>query len=462
MNKRVKIIWKLKCSYVLSIILSAFLLFSCSKDKADVSMLLASVPSSSGGVMGINVGSLLEKAGFEIENGEIKQDKNCEKLLASLPAEFKEIASAFADGSTGVDLSGAILFYDLNRSYLTFGLNDTNAFREYAESHTGEKFSEQSGVSICRNIAVKGVQAWIALNDHRIDPVNISGYASLSESQSFLQNPQASKILEMEHDIYGWGKIGAMTNRLLDFQEATIFNLFTGTLFEDADQMVIKADCEKGEFEAKLTVLNQKGKPAKYMLSADKIDMETLKSVSAGSDIVVAASITPKLLKQVDHLATVMGKGQYKLISEALSELDGTVAIALADPDNLYENISGVATASSDNPMKLKILISQTVPLKSEGKLLKFGKGTMNGTMTPDVVADNLKGACFGIVSDFPVYPLSEFTSIPFINKTIGSLQTYCLKLEPEDGSVAMEIEVKSKDKNENILKTVVKANSVN
>ena len=433
----------------------AVILNSCTKEKRDVTELLSTVPSSAGAVVGVNVGSILEKAGYIVNGSEIKPGKGVRSDFSTFAKNEDSMLEIFFNADSGTDPTGAIFFHDANRTYLTFGLSDTSKFKKFIEQKNGASFNTVNGVEVCGNTAMKGAQAWILISNREIDPDAIIGYASLSESQSFLQQPFGEEIKEMEHDMAGWTKLKVLTRLFLDMQETTMFNLLASTFFEDPDEAVFEFDFLKGKFEAELKVLNSKGKPAKYLLPADKIDAATVKSIAKNADIVMAATISPKLLEKLDNLAQGVWGHLFDNFKEIIKDVDGTVAIGLSNPDDFDNNLSGVITTTGSPSLLLKSLVSNVAPMRMDGKLLRFSKGTMNGEIEVAKAADMLKGCSVGIVTDIPAYPLSEISAIPLLKDAIDDFDLYCLKLDPEDNSVELKITIESKNKGENILKSV-------
>lgn len=56
---------------------------SCKKEPLDISDIIGTVPASAGFVGGLNIRSLLEKAGCDIDGTEIKPGKDLEEWIAS-------------------------------------------------------------------------------------------------------------------------------------------------------------------------------------------------------------------------------------------------------------------------------------------------------------------------------------------------------------------------------------------
>lgn len=465
MNRQVNICrrWHWSFSLFIALLVVTLCFGACTREKTDASDLISTVPSSAGGVVGINVTSILEKAGYKVENGVITPPKKVNLDLSSLSERDRSLMELFFSGETGIDPAGAILFYDSNRTYVTFGLSDTGKFRDFVEKRNGKSFSESNGVAICGDVAMKGAQAWVTFSDRPIDYDVIIGYSSLVPSQSFLNNPYGEQFRAMDHDFIGWSKMKIITKNFLDFQQTTMFNLFSSSLFEDADEVIFDADFLKGKFECELKVLNGKGKPAKYLLPADKVNVATIKTIGENADVVFAATVSPKLFNKLEKLGSTISGDSYKNFTEMVKNIDGTIAVGCSNLEGAFdENLSGVITTDGKPSLVLKGAVSTIAPMRMDGDLIRFSRGKMDGALKVDRCADMLKGASLGIVSDFPAYPISELSNLPVIGNSFATdiFELYCLRIVPDDGSIELEMIIEAKDKSENIIKTVLSQSS--
>lgn len=441
-------------------LLMLLVLASCAKEKTDISGLLASVPSSAGAVAGLNLQSMLTKAGFKLDGNEIKSGDIDVSKICTLSPDGLGALKAFTDNESGIDPTCAILFFDANRTYLTFGLIDTGKFRDYIQKWKGESFVDANGgVSVCSNVAMKGAQAWISLFNYDISSDAVAGYSSLSASQSFLSHYFGEKIKEMTHDISAWGKLTNLSRTLWDFRQTSMFNVVSSALYDNAEDVIFEADFEKGKFEGKLSVINEKGKPAKYLLPAEKINVETASSIGTGADVFVALTITPKLVEKIDKLGGSLAGAVFKNTLEGMKSIDGTVAVAFSNPDELFDNMSGVVTTDGNPSMLLKSTISLLSPMREDGNLIRFSKGATDGKLKIKDCAELLKGATLGIVTDIPQDPVSQLANIPLVGPALINFEYYCLKLVPSDGSADIVMVIGSDNKGENILKTILKTN---
>ena len=443
---------KVKNVYLLFLTVLLIGLNSCKKDTVDVTQLLSTVPSSAAGVVVMNLEDMLEDAGCKIKDHVITPSAEILKLIDRTSSQDKKELMMLFDGEGGVEPKGAVIFYDANRVYLTFALYDVKKFCDYVEKNNGTPFSETSGVKVNGNIAVKGSQAWINIGANKnIDADAIAAYASLGSSQSFLVTPNGEKLLVEEDDIRGWAMINTFVNQMLSRSDRSMFTLGLGFLFEDAESVRFKVDFDKGEMESEAVVLNDKGKPAKYLLPTDKVDVSTLKTLGESCEAMMAFTVNSKLIKKFDQILSAFGGSFFGNLNEMFKNVDGTIGF-ISGYDNM-EAVAGVVTTKGDVSKDLKDLISnQIAPVSQDGKYLRFSKGNVNGSLNVAECADELKGCCLGIVSD-----ASGLNSVGYNENAVPGFKNLVLKFKPESGGLEIELEIKTSDPKENALLTFLK-----
>lgn len=444
---------KVRSFIVLLVATVLFVFNSCKKETVDVTELLKSVPSSAAGVVVFNMESLLEDAGCKIKDHRVTPGKDILNYIEKSNPAYKDYMLLF-DGGTGIEPKGALLFYDSNRIYLTFALYDVNKFCEFIENQNGSKFTnENNGVKVNGNVAVKGAQGWICISKgKRLDSDAIASYSSLETSQSFLVTPMGEKLLVEENDIRGWAIINTFLNEILSRSDRSMVTLGLGFLFEDSESVKFKVDFKKGELEAEALVLNSKGKPAKYLLPSEKIDIETIKQTGSTCDALMAFTINSKLIKKFEQIGNAFGGSLFGDLGETLKNIDGTVGI-ISSGEGTGESISGIITTKGEVSKTLRDLISQQIaPVSVEGKYLKFSKGDVKGSLDVAECAEELKGCCLGIAVD-----PTGYNSIKYEENAPTGLKNMYVKFKPESGGLEVEIEVKTNDPNENSLLTVLK-----
>lgn len=315
---------------------------SCKKDSADISDLVSKVPSSAEAVIGINLGSLLEKAGCKVDGVEITPGENMEGWINAnkmLSAKEKESVKMFLSGESGIDPAGAVAFVDAYNSYITAMLADTSKFMEFVKKQTGQEFTETDGVQTCGNVAVAGAQMWVCFSSETsIDAKAIKNYSTLGSEQSFSNNSFAGKISNMSNDITGWGQTKALMRQGMSFSDVATFNVVSSMLFEEATAISFTVDFMKGKLEGRASVLNDKGEPAKYLFPADKIDVARVKELATTAEVVGAMVISKDLVKKIENVSSSLGGNMLGPVVKMLSSLDGTAAVAVGDVDNLFSD----------------------------------------------------------------------------------------------------------------------------
>lgn len=429
---------------------------SCKKETVDVTDLLKSVPSSAAGVVVFNMEGMLKDAGCKVKDHEVIPGDEIKKLLSKATTTDEKDFMMLFDGSTGIEPKGAVVFYDANRAFITVALYDVDKFCKFVEDNGKVSFSDEgSGVRVAGNVAVKGAQAWVCLTSgKRIDADAIASYASLSASQSFLVTPIGEKLLTDEDDIRGWAMLDTFMNQMLDRSNRNIFSLSMGFLFEGAESVKFSADFDKGEVEAEAVFLNEKGKPAKYLLPSDKIDVNVLKSLGSTCDAMMAFTVSPKLIKKFDQLGAAFGGALFGDLSETFKNIDGTVGVVLGGA-GVGESLNGVVTTKGEVSQTIKDMISTEMgPVKEDGKLLRFSKGDVKGNLSVEECAEELKGCCMGVVVD-----PSGFNSLGYSEGAPAGFEKLIFKFKPESGSLEFEIEAKTKDPSQNALLTLLQGN---
>ena len=438
-------------------LLSLFLLISfnsCKKETVDVTRLLSSVPSSASGVIVFNLEEILQDAGCKVKGHEITPGPELEQVINKKSSSSQQDFMLLFDGSTGIEPKGAVIFYDSNRAYLTFALYDVNKFIQFIEKKNGSAFEDASnGVKVCGNVAVKDAQAWMCLTSGKsIDSDAISAYAELNDSQSFLVTPMGEQLLVSEDDIRGWAILRIFVDRFLSATNRSMATLGIGFLYQDAESVKFSVEFSKGEVEMEAKILNDKGKPAKYLLPTEKIDAGELKSLGGTCDAMMAFTLNQKLVKKLDQLSKAFGGFLLGDLGATLKNVDGTVGVVVSGKYG-EENINGFITTKGDINADLREVVSRYIaPVSQEGKYLRFSKGNVSGALTVEECADELKGCCFGLVFDAGAWKDTGYGNSSYDFKSLA------LKFKPDSDGLEMEFELKTNQPSENSLITILKS----
>lgn len=425
------------------------LMNSCKKESADVSDLLSSVPSSAGMVAGINLKSLLEKSGCKVEGSSITPGKELSEWI-STQEEFEgangDAVKMFFSGESGIDPMGAILFSDAYDAYVTAMIADTPKFMEFVEKNSSSKFEEIDGVKVCGNVAIVGAQTWVSIgSSSSIDSKAVKNYSNLESGQSFKTNPYAGNVSMLSHDLTAWVQTSQLTRKAGSFADATLMTMVSGMLFEDASAFALNLDFEKGKAVLEGVLLNEKGQPAKYLLPADKIDVDEVKSLGTSCEALAAISVKKDMVKKIEKMAQSVGLGPL----DFLKSLDGTLAVASGDMD-FINSLNAVVTTDGNPSSELMNLLGTLAPTRKDGKLICMSKGTLDGDLSVEKAAEYFKGATFGVVIN---------TDTPEVKMGQQGIKELAITFNPESKSIKIIGTIVSVDPSENFLLTILKKN---
>ena len=426
--------------------LAMVMMAACSSDRtADVKSILRTIPSDASAVMVIDLKSVLEKAGCEVDGTTVKPGKGITKVLeSSANANIKEFLSNAKDG--GMDPSAAALFIEGYNTYLTGFISDTNKFKASVEKEFGGKFEKEGDAEICGNMAVSGDRFWWCVNSNNsINANEIKHFVSLSEKQSILSNEIAAKLEDLEHDIEGWGDIKGCLNSLgLDFTSRASATMAIEAMFVDAVEFAWNIDFLKGKLEAEVTVLNSKGGIAKFNFPAAKIDAAVINKLGGTAAGFGALAVNPDMVKKLKEETGGKGFSMIGMLAGMVSCVDGTCAVALSDNGNMRGLISTTGHGTSD---LVEALGQFGFEVNKEDKYLRINKGDAVGNLPASEAAEELKGSLAGFVYS------GNMNILPS-----GAVSLVAITFKPEKGGLEMNIKVKGKDQKKNILLSIIEA----
>lgn len=415
---------------------------SCRKDEADASDLLKTVPSDASAVVVVNVEKLLSDAGCKTDGSRIIAGDDVKAALQRASASDRREIEAIFSGQSGIEPTVAVIFLEGGYTYLAGTLASPDDFKAYFEKENQGKFAAEDGVDVLKNVAVQGNRFWVNLAGGSIDSRNVKSFLDLSEKQSALGQPYAKELMEIEDDMRGWGNISSLLNASgLPFQQRAVAKTSMETIFEDPSDLLFSLDFDKGEIEAKVTLLNGKGKPAKVAFPTDKLDLSTIESLDCDAEILVAAAIPRKAIRQIGKSVDSQGASVLGIYLKMLDSIDGTMAVATDSRRSAMEGVVSVTGNSTD----LADFLSKTLNLsvRHEGNTLRFNSGKTAGTPVK-TLATPLKGAmCGGSMAGYENAP--------------RGMKSLSFGLYPEDGSLQLRIEAVTDTPGENALLTILK-----
>lgn len=419
----------ISCSLLMVLaILVGFTHTSCTKDApADARDLIKTVPSDATAIALINVRAMLDKSGCKSDGASVKLSPEIESAVNSIRnSSVKDNIKAIFSGEAGVANDCCVLFMEGYDSYVTFMVNDPDKFKAFVEKQTGENFTSNNNVQTCGSFALAANQGWMrAGSNSAINGEEILKFTKLSDTQSFLSNICAEKMLEMKSDIEGWTDLNALVDLAgKSFQDRAVYRMILSSLFNDAAYATHEVNFDKGKVSLISHVLDSKGKIAKCNFSTSKVDPSTIENLGGAADLIFAISIDSKLSKQLQNIFASLAGGMGGVDSSLLKAIDGTAAAALSDLDSDYNLRAVVTTDGKSSVASLTELLSSFGTVKRDGKSLNITKGTpAGGDVELKEAAKLLKNAWLGCVigksqlrrtpQDPPVFHMILFTASP-------------------------------------------------
>lgn len=438
------------------------LICSCGRRQPiDVSGLLKTVPGDAAAVAVFDMQSILDDYGCKVKDSSVTPSDDIAKALANTQAGDSLLMMRLFADDCGVDPTVALIFAEGHDVYLTGYLAQPDKFKTAVAKLTGEQFAKSGDVETCSNFAVQGSRFWVRTS-HRndINASEIQRFGALSEQLSFMANDQAEALTKPEHDVTGWGNINGLLNvSALDFETRSMIGMTLGLFYDDPRDLLFDADMDKNEFEAEVSIINSKGKKAKFLYPTRKIDTEALAGISSTGSRLSAIAMDPAMIKKLKK-----GLGgaisMFKVYVDLLSPVDGTIGLVYgeeqeAESENKGSSASksgGMLGLDSDQPLKGMIQTSgaETIQLQNalgmmgltvnkDGKVLSLSRGKVTGPLAIADAAAELKGAMGGVVITGDD---SMAQILPFDSEAIDNA---ALLLKPDDGSLQLHIKVKAR-----------------
>lgn len=424
--------------------LAALFFQACSSDKsADAREILSTVPSDVSLVAVFNTGAILEKAGCKVDGEKITPGKEMQNALARVSnPRTKKILNTLLNGKSGLNPSVCVLFQDGYNFYLTGLASDPGKLKKMMSENGMPAFESEKGVDISENMAIADNRFWINLQSGSIQAQDIRHFNTLSESQSFLSNAYAETLCTVTKDVEGWGNIFGIINTCnLDMQNKMVAQVAIQALFEDPEAMTFSVNFTKGAMDAQATVINSKGKTAKYLLPSDKLDVNTIASLGGTAEAVVAFSIPSKLISNLQKDTKSKITSMISMYLQQFGCVNGTVACAVSG-----DNLNGVITTDGNNTTALSSLLSSgDMSVTMNGNQMKFTKGTVSGPANVAQVSSQFNGAIGGVVFG---NVFSADSQNPFDS---GSLLLFADK-----GGLIFKVHASAKNKNVNPILSLI------
>ncbi len=377
--------------------IALLLVSSCSTDKTgDVKELLKTVPSDASVVAVMDMEKTLKEFGCKVKDGEVKPN---EALLAKIKEQknedFKFVSDLVLNG--GVEPSCCALFAEGYNLYVIGFIADTEIFKKKVAEKFSEEFAPEGDISTCGNIACTSSRFWVCLSSRNsIQAKDIKFFQDLSEKQSYLSGEASKYLVESDKCVRGWGDIkGCLNATGLDFTTKAAFQMALEALFADAVEFKWDLEIDKDEVEMDFTLLNSKGGVAEFLYPTSKVNVQTIKDSNLGGAAIAALAISPKFSSRMQKDTKGKGMSVVGMLSNMISEVDGTVLIATGK----NSNISGIIPVKGNNTGDLTSLLSQyDMKVTRENGSLRFNNGEPDGTLSAANVADIFKDCMGGVV----------------------------------------------------------------
>lgn len=433
-------------------LLVAVIMTGCQKDRsADVKELFRTVPNTASYVLVADLHSIIEKSGSKVDGDKIVPGPELEKALsqASDTSNVSAVSDsrgvrAVLNGNSGVEPSVVVAFGDGFSQYIVGNLSSTSKFQEFVTKNDGGQWKEQDGIKYNGIYAISENRFWINVSSRNIDADKIKEYLALSEKQSFAGGDFASMLEDADKDLVGWCDLdGIMNTTGVHFQRRAMFKMVSAAMFKDPEYAVFDMNFEKGALKIGGRLLDGKGKDAKYLMSAQKIDEKVLDKIDGNGDALMVMSVPQKLIKQIQK----MSSGQLSMVgivAEAMGCIDGTVAVAIGDNPM---SVKGVIQTNGKSTSDLMFLLQQMdMQVTKEGNELLLTKGELNGSENVKNMAAMLKGCSMGAVMDASAIP--DYQAV---------VKNVVFKMVPKSGSMVMDIQLNAKDTDVNFIVGVLK-----
>lgn len=439
-------------SRIAMMLIAAVAMAACSRhDSADLSEILATVPSDASMVVTFDSKNLAEKAGCKVSGDKIEPSAELDAAINSYPDSTKrrDIRLIFS-GESGIALTSVVVFSQGYYTYVTGMLADPEAFKAFAvkDSGSGAAFAEKEGVAFCRRYAVVGNRFWLLTDGPDIDPMTVKGFNTLSEQQSYLSKDYAETLLKMEHDIDAVADLNAPLLSPQDFKQRLQTQTILQTLFKDPAFIAGSVDFLDGELKATAAMLDNKLRLAEFNFPVSKISADAVKKLSGSGEVAVAVALSQKFSEKIISMVGSLGYIG-KMASDLLGPVDGTIAMIFSNADN--HEVSGIIeTEGKDlNPLT-QFIDGIGLKWKLDGKNILISGNPVTGSISPESFASECKGAAAAF----------EISGKYAAEKGFAQGGSISGRLIPEGKSLRMRLGVKTTTPKENVLVTIIKSHT--
>lgn len=402
----------------------------------DVEMMFGTVPADAPFVYTVNLEETIDQTGGKVSGNEVKDFGALEEVLKSAGAYDKKVASGLEELKEvlkGVKLTAAAGFYYQGEAYFTAILSDVDAFREGVDNMKDAKgeWQEEEGLLVKEGFAIADDRLWFS-SRNTPDTEKIRNFMSLSETESFKSNEYAAKMAKSDDAMNFWGSLDALMSNGLSFSEQTQAKMALSMMFSQPKYLVGSGNFSKDGTELDVSLLNAELKPAKCELEVSEIDTKVVAGLGGNADMVMAMSVSQKLVKQIVDFGASLGGALPPNFKDFISPIDGTLAFATPSPSmgasSAMGNFRGVVSTNGKENAQLAQALGAFSKVDIDGTTLKLSQGRYGeGEFSVAEVAKEFKDAWLGVA---------------YCSKQGSTPMKGLLLLEPADGSLRLRMKI--------------------
>lgn len=309
---------------LLVVLIMTCYLAACSSDLSDTAkQLLETVPATASNVMVCNIPMIIENADGKVKDNKITLGKNSLNTIIELnDSDSKFPINTIFQSDSGIEPSVIVVFWYGGKPVVTGILDDTSKFKSFVTASVHQNFTDNDGVSVCDNIAIKGNQFWIFNKKANTD--NVNEWSKLSSHQNYLSNKHTDQLSECKYPVAGLLDIMATLNSAGgDFRQAATRQMMLSALFDDAQFLSYNIDFKKAECIITADVVNSKGNPASVNLPFNKIKSSEIEALGGTGNMFAAININQKMIEKINKMLKQVG-GIPASIEQLVGGINGT------------------------------------------------------------------------------------------------------------------------------------------
>lgn len=444
--------------FLFSIAAVLILFSSCSKDEK--TKILTSIPENTSFVALVDLQKLGEGMGVTQESdGKIKVGKEMSQLVSSLDSKGAETLQDIKNNKFSFQLTYAALFEDKGDTFVTFFVDDQQAFiDELSRLNDNTKFEKDAGVWLDnhKTMGVKDNQVWIRTNGGEpLKAGQIIRFSKLGEKDSFCSVEYAQTMIDGSDDVQLYADAKSVTDLL--GSDAISAKMALATVFEDASYLTGSVNFTDGKIETKLRILDKNFKPTKLAIGLDEINPGMLDSFKGVGNVFFALNVNPgsieKLVSQYQETLKSALMLDDALIS-SLKNLDGTIIGSIDAGKGMEVIVPFKDAASAQAPADFLRQMGEGLTVNTENNLVVMKAGEPSGKPISSV-ASVFKNSYGGFV-------VSYNNDATELDKTVSEYVKQASLLIKKDGNgVELSLTVDTKPGRNALLSCIELRNQV-